>query len=533
MHSQKTDILIVGGGLGGVAAALAATDAGFRVILTEECDWLGGQLTSQAVPPDEHPWIEKFGCTRRYAELREGVRKFYRDHFPLNETARKNGSLNPGGGTVSKLCHLPEISAQVIFNMLAPAKAAGKLKIFLRCRPTAVSGSLEHIDIVQFVHIENGKVLEVAAKMVIDATETGELLPLAEIDWVTGAESRAEFGEPHAPENANPEDVQSITWCFPLAFDASVNAPVEEYRISKPAQYERWKNYIPELTPPWPGRALDLCYSNPKTCQPVEFPLFPDPENPRQWNLWRYRQILDPDIFTDSGSWHPVTLVNWPQNDYYLHNLIGKSWEEQQEILEEARQLSLSFAYWLQNEVPRPDGKTGYPGLYLRPDIAGTSDGLAKAAYIRESRRIKALTTVTECDIGTNVRGERWPEFVETSVGVGSYRMDLHPSTAGRNYVDIGCYPFQIPLGILIPRAHRNLLAGAKNVGTTHITNGAFRLHPVEWNIGEAAGALAVFCLQKNQCPAQVHECPTRRKEYQSFLTDQGIEISWPALHAR
>lgn len=42
-----------------------------------------------------------------------------------------------------------------------------------------------------------------------------------------------------------------------------------------------------------------------------------------------------------------------------------------------------------------------------------------------------------------------------------------------------------------------NLLPGAKNLGTTHITNGCHRLHPVEWNVGEAAGALAAFCAQR------------------------------------
>ena len=58
---MKTDILIVGGGTGGVAAALSAAARGKRVVLTEETDWVGGQLTSQGVPPDEHPWIESFG----------------------------------------------------------------------------------------------------------------------------------------------------------------------------------------------------------------------------------------------------------------------------------------------------------------------------------------------------------------------------------------------------------------------------------------------------------------------------------------
>ena len=71
-------MLVVGGGAGGVAAALAALRRGRSVVLTEETDWLGGQLSAQGVPPDEHPWIEQFGCTRSYRAFREGVRQYYR-----------------------------------------------------------------------------------------------------------------------------------------------------------------------------------------------------------------------------------------------------------------------------------------------------------------------------------------------------------------------------------------------------------------------------------------------------------------------
>jgi NADPH-dependent 2,4-dienoyl-CoA reductase/sulfur reductase-like enzyme len=88
MRERYCEVLIVGGGLGGVAAALAALRLGRRVILTEETDWLGGQLTAQAVPPDEHDWIEERGCTASYRRLRDGIRQYYRDHYPLTAAAR-------------------------------------------------------------------------------------------------------------------------------------------------------------------------------------------------------------------------------------------------------------------------------------------------------------------------------------------------------------------------------------------------------------------------------------------------------------
>ncbi len=133
----STDIAIIGGGVGGCAAALAAVRSGLNVILTEETDWVGGQLTSQAVPPDEHPWIEQFGCTRSYRNYRESVRAYYRAHYKMTEAARARVELNPGNGTVSRLTHEPRVSLTVIEAMLEPYVKSGRLRILLRHLPVS------------------------------------------------------------------------------------------------------------------------------------------------------------------------------------------------------------------------------------------------------------------------------------------------------------------------------------------------------------------------------------------------------------
>jgi hypothetical protein len=119
------------------------------------------------------------------------------------------------------------------------------------------------------------------------------------------------------------------------------------------------------------------------------------------------------------------------------------------------------------------------------------------------------------------------------SVGIGSYRIDLHPSTARDNYIDVSSLPFQIPLGALIPRRVENLLPACKNLGVTHITNGCYRLHPVEWNTGEAAGMLAAYAVSAKQLPRQVHRSEKLLKEFQARLQGQGVEIAWPKIGAR
>jgi hypothetical protein len=532
MTEKYCDILIVGGGVGGCAAALAATAMGYRVIMTEETHWIGGQLTSQAVPPDEHPWIEQFGCTRRYRRYRELVRQYYRDFYPLVQSARADPYLNPGQGYVSRLCHEPRVGLAVLEQMMSYAISAGLLEVLLRRKPVAASTDGDRVQAVTLKRMDTGDHETIRADYILDATELGELLPLAGVEYVTGAESQSETGEPHAVSGpAQPGNVQSFTWCFAVGYDQQAG-----HQIDKPEQYDYWRDYWPELTPAWPAKLLSFNQVHPITLQPFPRVLFAHETHSAQDALWLYRRLICRDHYAgQAGSKHPlheVTLVNWPMNDYWEGNLIDTPEAEQQRTLEASRQLSLSLLYWLQTDAPRPDGGVGYPGLYLRPDVTGTDDGLAMYPYIRESRRIRAVFTVLEQHVGTEARGGREAVYFGDSVGVGSYRIDLHPSTGHVNYIDISSLPFQIPLGALIPQRVENLLPACKNLGVTHITNGCYRLHPVEWNIGEAAGILAAYCLERRALPRQVRANAAYLQDFQKLLVAHGVELEWPHTRA-
>jgi hypothetical protein len=530
VREVAADVAIVGGGLGGCAAALAALRAGKTVAMTEPTDWIGGQLTQQAVPPDEHPWIEMFGGNASYFALRRGIRDYYRAHYPLTAEARGRDQLNPGNGGVSKLCHEPRVALAALTAMLAPYASGGRLTVLLEHAPVKADADGDRVRSVTVRDLKSGDERALVSPYILDATELGDVLPLAGVEFVTGAESRADTGELHAPERARPDNQQSFTCCFAMDY-----LPGQDHTIDRPDEYEFWRDYVPALTPPWPGKLFGDS-SNPITLQarPFEF----DPNGAGK-GFWVYRRIADPRNFRPGAYAGGITLVNWPQNDYWLGNLIGVAPAEAEKHVARAKQLSLSLLYWLQTEAPRPDGGAGWKGLRLRPDLVGTADGLAKYPYIRESRRIAAEFTVLEQHVGTEARrkalgredvaAEPFPD----SVGVGSYRIDLHPSSGGDNYIDVSSLPFQVPLGALIPRRVENLLPACKNLGTTHITNGCYRLHPVEWAIGEAAGALAAFCLDRKLSPRAVRNTPARLKEFQAALTAQGVEIAWPRLTPR
>ncbi|MCJ7842735.1 FAD-dependent oxidoreductase [Lederbergia sp. NSJ-179] len=522
MNKQElsANIVIVGGSLGGCAAALAACKLGFRVIMTEETKWIGGQLTNQAVPPDEHRWIEQFGCTRSYRSFRKNVRQYYRHHFPLSEEARKVTFLNPGNASVSRISHEPRVALAVLRGMLAPYLHSGKLTIMEETRIKSAETDGDTVSAVEVENLCTQRNFVLTADYFLDATDMGDVLPLAKVEYVTGAESQKDTGEPHAlVGEADPMEMQAITHCFAIDYVEG-----EDFTITKPKDYEFWRQY---QAPFWPNKQLDWTGVSPITLDPVTYGFFKEED---KFSLWEYRRLVDQSNFLEGLYDSDISLINWPQNDYWLGSIIDVSEEERKKHLEGAKQLSLSLLYWLQTEAPRPNGKQGYPGLRLRPDVVGTEDGLAMFPYIRESRRLKAEFTVLEQHVSTAVRGEAGAEVFKDSVGIGSYRIDLHPSTGLRSFIDISSLPFQIPLGSLIPVRINNLLPACKNLGVTHITNGCYRLHPVEWNIGEVSGYLAAYCLRNKLEPRQVRDDEKLLKDFQMLLVSEGIELEWPSI---
>nr|WP_304710190.1 FAD-dependent oxidoreductase [uncultured Acetatifactor sp.] len=507
------DVAVIGASTGGTAAALAALQAGCSVLLTEETDWIGGQFTSQAVPGDEHRWIEEKGAARNYRIFRNRIRDYYSRNFPLTKRAQNDKFFNPGNAAVGRLSADPRVAVAVLDEMLMPYLFSGRLTLLLKCRLTEAAVEGDKIDSVTVYHKETGDLHQIKALYYLDGTDTGEMLPLSGAEYVTGAESKLQTGELHAPETADPLDMQAVTRCFAVDY-----IPGEDFTIEKPQAYEFWKNYQADY---WPGKQLGMVTPHHVTHQPLNWSLFG--ENGR--DMFQYRRILDISNFSEGEYKSDVTIINVPQTDYFLGPVI--ECEDAESHLQAAGDLSLSFLYWLQTEAVRPDGKIGYRGLRLRKDVVGTSDGLAKAVYIRESRRIKAEFTILEEHVGKEARGSDKAEEFRDSVGIGAYRIDLHPSTGNRNYLDIDCLPFQIPLGSLIPVRMENMLPACKNIGTTHITNGCYRLHPVEWTIGEAAGHLAAFCISRGYIPREVRNTEEKLHDFQKLLMEAGIELSW------
>ena len=166
----QADIIIIGGGIGGCAAALAAARSGSRVILTEETDWLGGQLTQQGVPPDEHQWVEKLGVTQTYRTFRQLVRTYYQTHYPLTADARNRTHLNVGSCGVSRLCHEPRVALAVLRAMVAPYISNGRLQLLLHTRPVGASGTGDRVEAIHVLDLQSGYNRTLTGAYFLDAT---------------------------------------------------------------------------------------------------------------------------------------------------------------------------------------------------------------------------------------------------------------------------------------------------------------------------------------------------------------------------
>lgn len=488
----RADVVIAGIGLGAIAAALAVVRSGRSAVMAGPETRIGGQVTAQLTAPlDEHPHIEVAGCSASYRAFRDGIRAEY------------GGAANPGGGWVSRLCFEPRAGERVLRAMLEPAVTSGALTVLTQAVPVSVDRGGDRITSVSFATPDGA--VRLVGEVVIDATETGDLLPLAGVDWIVGSEGRDAFGEPHAlPGGPEPRAEQSCTVVAALVRD---DEPGEVGPA--PAGYAELRDAQP----------FSLTLSNDEG-HAQTFAFFDDTVEPG--SFWSYRRVRDPRRIGGADA----AIINWHGNDWYGSPLTAEPGPTDAA----ARELATAFVHWLRTEAPRDDGPgTGYPELRLAPEISGTPDGLAETPYVRESRRLASAAPVTEHHL-TPIPGSARAEPFDDAVGVAWYHADLHPRVGGHPSVYAPTAPFQVPLRALVATgdgAPVNLVAGAKNLAATQVAAAAYRVHHGEWAVGEAAGTLAALAVARRTSPAGIVADARARVAVQVDVLRAGVPIVW------
>ncbi|MBD2112678.1 MULTISPECIES: FAD-dependent oxidoreductase [Cyanophyceae] len=520
-------ILVVGGSTAAYTTTLTALRLNLDVCLVQPHKVVGGQFTAQALPASDDGDLLQAKATLYTVDGEEfaisKAQRAFRDRQRELQPVGGQKVANPGGGWVSPLATTPVVAATAMNEALLPYLRDGRLTLIPFAEPVQVVmqtvNGRSRVQAVVCRDTQAGYTFTVSAKVTVEATDLGDLLEVGNIPSRVGQEARHETGEAILPEDARPQCQQSIT------FDVVVEhtARGKGVPIGKPDGFE---------TEGWVG--LKEFTSN-----------FWTKAKPDQWQKWgffsdfgifRYRRLLRSQTNEKKVVPGDVAVLNWGTssepdrafccgNDYRPGRLVGVSREERQLHIQRARQRARAYVHYLQTH--------GAADLKPRGDLTWTNDGIALEPYIREARRGIALATVRHEDVAeTFFPDQARARCFDDSVGIGQYHyMDLHGNDA-KGHVsprgkDVVALPFSLPLGSLVPRDTDGLVLSAKSLGTTHITNAAYRMHPMEWAIGEASGFLAVFAVWTGLDPRVLATEEQHIRKIQGFMARNGIPIFW------
>lgn len=159
----KFDLVVVGGGISGCAAALAADQKGLKVALIHDRPILGGNASGEIR-------VHTIGIAGKGTEL---ISKIDTKHYP-------NGSAEALKDDVKRQENMA---------------AAKNVSLFLNWQATGVAMEGKRIQSVDAMHNESGKTLRFEAPLFIDATGDGWIGYWAGAEFRYGREPASEFGE--------------------------------------------------------------------------------------------------------------------------------------------------------------------------------------------------------------------------------------------------------------------------------------------------------------------------------------------------
>ena len=175
--SKNADLIVVGGGLSGVCAAISAARFGLDVVLVQDRPVLGGNASSEV-----RLWI--LGATSHGGNNN----RWAREGGILTELLLENQYRNPGGNPV-------------IFDSILQDWVSREHRITLLVN-TAVFHTETDANYIQKLYAfnaQNSTMYHLSSKLFVDSSGDGILTHLSGAAYRMGAEESQEFDEPMAP----------------------------------------------------------------------------------------------------------------------------------------------------------------------------------------------------------------------------------------------------------------------------------------------------------------------------------------------
>ena len=429
-----TDVLVVGGTTGGIAAALQTAKMGASTVVVEHTPWLGGMLSAAAV-----------SCTDGNHELRSGIWESFRQAL-----YKHYKSTNLFTGWVSETCFEPHV-ADSIFKAWVHAQPNMKVYYHWYFDKAIMEGNTIKGAVFENVR---GQKLTVYAKCVIDATDLGDVYAAAGAAYDLGTEDSTQSGEKIAPGKS--DVIQDLTWAAVLKdYGKGANKT-----IAMPPSYDATKYY----------------------CSTADAPC-----NAKPYSLGTQKVLEYGRVKTTDGS--IKYMLNWPAfgNDYYI-NIVEKKPIEREAHYNAAKNFTRGFIYFLQTELKQPN-------IGLATDEV--NEGMAFMAYNREGRRLKGKVRLNIDHIASPFNYNLYRTGISVGdYPVDHHHARYNGKVPPIPFPPVPS--FNIPLGALMPEKIQGLVVCEKGISVSNIANGTTRLQPVVLLTGQAAGMLAAISFKQN-----------------------------------
>jgi FAD dependent oxidoreductase len=440
---MRTQVLIIGGGTGGIAAGIQAARLGASTIIVEPFTWLGGMISTAGVSATDGNHKLPSGL---WNEFRNTIYKVY------------GGAKMVETGWVSNTHFEPHVADSIFKAMV---KAEKKLSVLYKWE--FIKAIVKGNKVVGAIFKnEKNIVQQINADVIIDATEMGDVMASAKVPYDLGMEAEAITGEKVGVAESN-NIVQDLTYV----------AILKDYGLGTDNTREMPARYDPAE---FDGACTDY-YINKNVKAP----------NVDAKKMLGYAKLPNEKY-----------MLNWPNkgNDTYL-NIVEKTNEERAIELEKAKQTTLRFVYFIQQQL-------GFKNLGLANDEFPTKDKLALMPYYREGRRLKGLVRFNINNIAKPFEGDA---LYRTGISVGDYPIDHHhkKNEAAPQHLEFFAVPsYNVPLGALIPQKMDGLIVAEKGISVSNVVNGTTRLQPVVMLTGQAAGVLAALSVMQKKQPRNI-----------------------------
>lgn len=512
METCVSHVVIVGATPGGIMAAIAAAREGFRVMLLERTDHIGG-LPANGLGATDIATQGTVGGL--FMEFVRRIRGYYASVF--GEDSQQVADC--AGGYLFE----PSVAEKVFEGMLADHP---RVEVRRQRQFDAEEGNVElennRIRGICVSNRETGAREAYRGQVFIDATYEGDLAAAAGVPYRVGREDAKEFSEPYAGRIYKYWDgpvvagstghgdnaIQSYNYRLPLTRRPDLRVPIE-----KPREYNR-EEYISLIDDVCSGAhagvemlEVDQGFldENRRRSRADEKPLIPGDYTALNGIGRLVNQIVVPNGKTDSNNQHLALLStdlpeeNWPWPTF--------SWQWRDQFARRLRSYIEGLLWFAQNDSELPEWFRKAAGEWgLSRDEYVDNGHFPRQVYVREARRIQGMYFFTAHDALPEKPGAR-PPLHRASITSGHYPLDSHAvrkRECGKPCLEglfssgdarsFGTEPYTIPYGVMVPQETRNLLVPVA-VSGSHVGFSTLRMEPCWMALGEAAGVAAGICI--------------------------------------